>query len=216
MPMARIHRANPACYKGTMKIAVVFLPKNGELNLSIAGEGRPARLLLLGRRKQLVVLGALLLCAAGLWFAGVMSTMMQHATAEPTLTADPAIVVHEEAPVAAPVAPVAPAPAKRSWLRQILARHEQPEPASRVLPFDGSRTLHRGDKVVVSVDGASMLAEIAGAPNESVLLRRGRTLERLYVLGDSSYAIIANQQSRVIHVADIFATVDAVAQVARN
>ena len=199
-----------------MKVAIVLLPKNGEVNLSVSSAGRAPRYFLLGRRKHLLLCGALLICAIGVWFTTQLSTMAINAMAKPRFYPDPwspseqvTVVKIDESKTEIPQA--------RGWLKRVLAKvtPEEPPP-SRVLPFDGSRVLSRGAKVVVHFDGQSIVAEVAGAPNESVLLRRGHLPERLYVLGDSSYAVMANQKSKIVRASDIFATVAAPVEIARN
>ena len=199
-----------------MKVDIVLLPTTDSVNLSFWSAGKGTRFVCLGRRKHLLVLSAVLACAMGVWFMTQMSTMANNAMATARVLWDRVPVIAEVVSARTDEVKVE-SPSSRGWLRRILAKISREEPArSRVLPFDGSRVLSRGERVLVRFGGEITIAEVAGAPKETVLLLRGTSPERLYVLGDESYAVMANQQSKIVRVSDIMATVTAPMQIARN
>jgi hypothetical protein len=202
-----------------MKVAIVTQPKSGIVNLSIWSAGKGARFICLGRRKHLVLFATMFVCVMGAWFAAQLSIMSSNAEARAEVLSQPVPVGAEVVFVKAaePKADKLESSNSRGWLRKLIAKMSPQDSApSRVLPFDGSRVLSRGDKVVVRFGDEVTIAVVAGAPRETVLLRRGQTLERLYVLGDESYAVMANQQSKIVRASDITATISVPLQMARN
>ncbi|HUR59070.1 MAG TPA: hypothetical protein VM029_15250 [Opitutaceae bacterium] len=200
-----------------MKVAVIFLPKNGEITLSVIATGKSPRYFLLGRRKQLALLALLLTGVLSFWAVSEFTDMVENASAEPTaLSRSPAptAALSLDRPAdlevflgdknnAVPLATSA----------EVLPKN----PARwRVLPFDSSRPLKRGDVVVVRAAGRSEVVEVAAVPNESVLLRRGLRLHRLYHVGEGSYVVMARDQSRIVQTGDIYATVIPALELARN
>jgi hypothetical protein len=196
-----------------MNVAIVMKPKSDIVNLSIWSAGKGTRYVSLGRRKNIILMSLAIVASVALWLGLQVYIMTSNAVVRANDFAA-AVSANAEGAKAEQVEIVKP----RGWLRQIAAKiAPQETPRSRVVAYDGVRALSRGTKVVLYVNGQRYLAEVAGAPNESVLLRRGSVPERLYVLGDESYAVVANQQSKVVRASDITATVDdAPVQMARN
>ena len=196
-----------------MNVAIVTQPKSDIVNLSVWKAGKGARSVSLGRRKNIILLGLAIVASLAMWVGLQVYIMTSNAVARANDFAA-AVAANADGAKAEQVEIAKP----RGWLRQLAAKiTPQETPHSRVVAYDGVRMLSRGTKVVMYVNGQRYLAEVAGVPNEAVLLRRGSAPERLYVLGDESYAVVANQQSKVVRARDITATVDdSPVQVARN
>lgn len=177
---ARIPRVFVFVYHSNMKFAIVTLPDHAECEFLIKPGEKRLRVLVIGRGKQLAVLAMLLLCASALFATTrVASTEAGFASATPS----PALVEFQ-APVGPPV--------------------EQRTVASH---FDGLRTLKVGDLVIMDGTTAPKVRQIAGAPNQTVLLRRGNSLHALYLVGDNGYVVVVDNESRLVHSAQIRATV---------
>jgi hypothetical protein len=173
-----------------MKIAVVLMPKRGEVNLSVESEKLP-RVFFFGRT-QFALLGALLLCAALL-----MAVTAWMADGPPRAAALPADNASPQ---------LAPETASRPHAT-ISGEPSSAVIRSRVLPFDRSQSLKRGDLVVVNQRGVSAVRQVAAAANEGVLLRRGKALQGLYVTGENSYVVLSDRDGKIIRAEEIVATV---------
>lgn len=163
-----------------MKLAVVSLPDHAECEFVIKGGEKSPRVIIIGRGKQLAVLVTLLLCA------GALVATNRFASEETEFASAPvaATLVESPAPVVSPV-----------------------EHRAVVSHFDGSRTLKAGDLVIMDGATAPKVRQITAAPNETILLRRGNSLHALYLLGDSGYVVLADNESRLVHAGQIRATV---------
>jgi hypothetical protein len=76
-----------------------------------------------------------------------------------------------------------------------------------VRQYDGSRPLKAGDMVILKGSTAPRVRQIAAAPKEGVLLRRGAALHALYVTGANSYVVISDKDSRIVAANEIRATI---------
>lgn len=194
-----------------MNVAIVMQPKSGIVNLSIWSAGKGARFFSLGRRRNLILMGVAMFGVMALWLGSQVYLMANNAglkasefTAVFSVGTEVDIVKSSDGKVSH-ITTAKP----RGWLRQLVAKFSPKEtPHSRVVAYDGSRLLSRGTKVVLNMNGLRTIAEVAGAPNETVLLLRGSAPDRLYVLGDASYAVMADHQSKVVRASDITATID--------
>jgi len=62
----------------------------------------------------------------------------------------------------------------------------------------------RGVAVKVSTPRPAVAgARIAGAPNQTVLLRRAGAADRLYLLGPNSYVVVVGNEGRILHSEEI-------------
>lgn len=76
----------------------------------------------------------------------------------------------------------------------------------KILPWDQSEPLKRGERVVlVSPSAEALQVEwVAAAPNETVVLRRGSSLETLVLLGsDKYYLMTGNGSGRIVSAGEI-------------
>lgn len=163
-----------------MKFAVVPLPDHAECEFVIKEGEKPPRVIIIGRGKQLAMLITLLLCASALVATNRFAS--------------------EETELAS--ATLAPAPVESSV--PVVSRVEHRSVASH---FDGTRTLKAGDLVIMDGATAPKVRQIAAAPNQTVLLRRGNSLHALYLVGDNGCVVVSDNENRLVHLAQIRATV---------
>jgi hypothetical protein len=71
------------------------------------------------------------------------------------------------------------------------------EPRPMVRPVDVSQPLRPGDFVVTDGTKGPKMRQVAAGPNETVVLRRGNALQALYILGDSGYVVVSENESRL-------------------
>ena len=147
-----------------MKIALVLVPKDAEMNVSFKNSKKTPRTFIVGRGLELFVLSLLLLCALALFIINLSPAFRFGATAVST-------------PKASGESFVCAVPAR------VIAR-----------PWDGSRLLQVGDLIVVRGESTPLLRKIAASPNETVRLRSGNSLKALYVVGDGSYLVVSSQK----------------------
>jgi hypothetical protein len=173
-----------------MKIALVILPKDSDCDLVTNGSVAP-RVLMLGRAKVLGVLASLFACAVLL----VITTFL---VSRETLAGS---AVVREAPAAANTdaspATVATPP---------IAQHR-----AVVRPIENPVSLRRGDTVVLrsKASAGPAVRKVAGAPRETVVIRRGGEVDGLYLLGANSYVVTADSApARVIRPDEIVGTLE--------
>lgn len=78
---------------------------------------------------------------------------------------------------------------------------------SRVLGFDNSQLLHRGDVVVVRQKKGANVGKVTVAANSAAVLKRDGNVEALYVLGEGRYLVTSEGQTRIVRGNEILATV---------
>ena len=163
-----------------MKLAVVALPNEMKCEV-VPREGQATpQIVFIGRTKQVAVLAGLFLCALALVGTTYFATSEARASSPAPLAVAPRLPAPEPLPAA-----------DRPMVRQ----------------YDGSKPLKAGDMVILKGSSAPKVRQIAAAPNQGVLLRRGQALHALYVTGDKSYVVISDKDSRIVGANDIRATI---------
>lgn len=80
--------------------------------------------------------------------------------------------------------------------------------SERQLAPYASQPLQRGGTVVVYQDGRSTLGQVAAGANESVLLKRGETLQGLYMVGGKGCVVVSEGGARTVRAHEVVATVE--------
>src|SRR5687767_25998 len=155
-----------------MKLAVVPLPNETKCEV-VPKEGQaPPPIFFVSRTKQVAILSGLLLCAVGL----VATTYFATSEAAPHVTT-----------VAPRQAALAHAPAP-----------EVPMFRPQVRMLEETRVLKAGDYVMLGGSNAPKVRKIAAPPNQAVLLKRGGSIQALYVAGENSYVVMSDKETRVV------------------
>lgn len=80
--------------------------------------------------------------------------------------------------------------------------------SGRQLAPYASQPLQPGGTVVVYQDGRSALGHVAAGANESVLLKRGGTLQGLYMVGGKGCVVVSEGGARTVRAHEVVATVE--------
>ena len=159
-----------------MKIAVVFVPKDGQVTMFVNNTHKAPFSFILGRGLEMTVLTTLLLCSLALvtWHYLPAVRFDSAAVPPPKVPSNPYVC-------AVPVRPIA-------W------------------PFDGSRALKVGDLVILNGTNAPTLRQIAATPHDTLSLRNGTMLEKFYAVGREGYIVVADQSYSLVRADEIRAT----------
>ncbi|HMJ92231.1 MAG TPA: hypothetical protein VK530_20585 [Candidatus Acidoferrum sp.] len=165
-----------------MKIAVVMLPRSGNVEVMVNGQMKAVpRVVLLGRGRISLVLLAMLACAATIG-VGTYSTLQRSKPADGGDTSQP---------------------------RKSDGIAERVERRSVVRPLEPSDELKKGDLVVLRPNSFSTpkVQQVAATPNETVVIRRGGVLDSLYMLGGSGYVVVSDTEpTRIVRPEEISGT----------
>jgi len=69
--------------------------------------------------------------------------------------------------------------------------------------FDGSKSAPGHDGLIAVKKSGPQSAQVVAGPNQTILLRRGKSPHALYVLGENGYVVVSGSESRLVRLEDL-------------